>query len=75
MITKIISSFIFSFLSVLAFHSSAYSIPTKWEDAKVSMSDLLNSGWQLTAHGTNRVAANSSSGNGFDTVLFTFVLT
>jgi hypothetical protein len=65
---------IFPLISLLAFQSSAYSIPTKWEDAKLSMTDLLNSGWRLTAHGTNRVAANSNSGNGFDQETFTFVL-
>jgi hypothetical protein len=71
---KIISFVISLIISLLAFQSSAYSIPTKWEDAKFSMTDLLNSGWQLTAHGTNRVAANSNAGNGFDQETFTFIL-
>jgi hypothetical protein len=75
MITKIISSFIFSLLSVLSFHSSAYSIPTKWGEAGVSMSELIDSGWQITAHGTNRIAANSNSGNGFDVRTYSFLLT
>jgi hypothetical protein len=65
---------VFPLVSLLAFKLPAYSIPTKWEDAKISMTDLLNSGWRLTAHGTNRVAANSSAGNSFDQESLTFVL-
>ena len=60
-----------SFLFVQPF---AYSSPTKWEEIEVSMSSLLNNGWNLTAHGTNRVAANSNSGNSFDVASFTFIL-
>jgi hypothetical protein len=67
--------FIFCFLlSTLFIQPFAYSFPTKWEEIEVSMSSLLNSGWQLTAHGTNRVAANSNSGNSFDVASFTFIL-
>jgi hypothetical protein len=64
----------FILASVLTFQESAYSIPTKWDDARMSMSDLLSTGWQLTAHGSNRVAANSNSGNSFDAETFSFVL-
>jgi hypothetical protein len=39
------------------------------------MGELLNSGWQMTAHGSNRIAANSNSGNSFDVQTFTFILT
>jgi hypothetical protein len=52
----------------------AYSIPTKWGEAGMSMSDLIDSGWQLIGHGTNRVAANSNAGNGFDVRTFSFLL-
>jgi hypothetical protein len=72
---RTISLIAFLLGSPLTIQKPAYSIPTKWEDAKMSMTDLLNSGWQLTAHGTNRVAANSNAGNGFDQETFTFVLT
>ncbi len=65
----------FPLVSLLTFKLPAYSIPTKWEDVRISMTDLLNSGWRLTAHGTNRVAANSNAGNGFDQESLTFVLT
>jgi hypothetical protein len=62
-------------LPIIFFQNSAYSIPTQWDDVKMSMKDLLNVGWQLTSHGTNRVAANSSSGNSFDVETFSFILT
>ncbi len=66
-----ISLVLMSFL----FHSPAYSISTKWEDAGVSLSSLLNSNWQVIAHSTSRVAANSNAGNSFDVKSFTFLLT
>lgn len=59
----------------LLFHNPAHSIPTKWEDAEVNLSSLLNSNWQVIAHGTSRVAANSNAGNSFDVKSFTFLLT
>jgi hypothetical protein len=71
---------IFSFISIVVLLLSipqeyAYSVPTKWEKIELSMSELLDKGWQMTAHGTNRVAANSNSGVGFDIETFTFMLT
>jgi hypothetical protein len=75
MINKFIGLTIVAFSLMMAFQKPVYSIPTSWEDAKVSLSELLNSGWQMTAHGTNRIAANSSSGNGFDVRTYSFVLT
>jgi hypothetical protein len=75
MMIKTALLFVFPLISLLTFKLPAYSIPTKWEDAKISMTDLLNSGWRLTAHGTNRVAANSNAGNSFDQESLTFVLT
>jgi hypothetical protein len=72
---KFIGFTILIFLLALAFQKPAYSIPTSWEDAKISLSELLNDGWQMTAHGTNRIAANSNVGNGFDVRTYSFVLT
>jgi hypothetical protein len=61
---------------VLAFQKPAYSIPTKWEDTGTNMSDLLNSGWKLTAHGVTRVAANGNGiSSGFSEIIYTFTLT
>jgi hypothetical protein len=72
---KFVSHGAFFILSLISFQNPAYSIPTQWDDARMSMRDLLNIGWQLTSHGTNRIAANSNSGNGFDVETFSFILT
>ena len=65
---------IISLLSLSSFQNPAYSSMTRWEDAKVSLSQLLDSGWQVTAFGTNRVAANSNAGVGFDVKNYSFLL-
>jgi hypothetical protein len=64
------------FILVTALPKASHSIPTKWEDANISMSDLLDSGWQITSHGFNRVASNGTPvSSGFDEKVFTFLLT
>ena len=69
-------SIVFSFIVVMTSPKSVHSLPTKWEDANISMTDLLNSGWQVTGHGISRVAASQSAiSSGFDERLFTFMLT
>jgi hypothetical protein len=73
--SRIIIILSFSITLFLTVQNSAHSKLTRWEDAKLSLSELLDSGWQLTGHGTNRVAANSNSGNGFDVQTFSFLLT
>jgi hypothetical protein len=56
--------------------SAAHSIPTKWEIVDASMSDLLNSGWQLLGVSYNRVAVrNSISPGGLDAETYVFSLT
>jgi hypothetical protein len=67
-------SVLFAALLLLLVQSKAYSIPTKWEDARMSLSELLDNDWQIAAHGATRVAANSNSGNGFDIVTNSFLL-
>jgi hypothetical protein len=64
-----------SVITSLLYYTPAYSIPTKWEDAGVSLSSLLNNNWQVIAHSTSRVDANSNAGNSFDVKSFTFLLT
>jgi hypothetical protein len=71
---KFFSYVIILVASILAPQIPAHSVPTKWEDVKVSMSDLLNSGWQIIAHGVSRVASSSSTGGSFDQANATFVL-
>jgi hypothetical protein len=75
MCKRLVSYILFSLTLVITLPKPSHSIPTKWEDANISMSALLDSGWQITSHGFNRVAANSNSGNGFDEKVFTFLLT
>jgi hypothetical protein len=72
--TKI--AFIFVTLSLLIFQDVAYSIPTKWEDAQISLSGLLNSGWQISGHGTSRVATSpgASGYSPYDIETFSFLL-
>jgi hypothetical protein len=60
---------------IFSYQVAAYSIPTKWEDAKINMSDLLNNGWQLIAHSSNRVATSASPGvSSYEEIMFTFIL-
>jgi hypothetical protein len=64
-----------SMIFLVSFPTTSYSIPSKWERVEMSLSDLINSGWQITAHGTNRVATNSINGGNFDISIFSFLLT
>jgi hypothetical protein len=70
---KIVTVFItFLVPPSLAFQKPAYSIPTAWEDTKISLKELLNGGWQITGHSSNRVIANFTS---LDVRTLSFVLT
>jgi hypothetical protein len=69
------STLIIVITALLIFQGNAHAVPTKWEAVKLSMSELINSGWQISAHGTNRIAANSSTANSFDVSTFSFLLT
>jgi hypothetical protein len=65
-----------SFILCMSLSQPANSEPTKWEDAKTSMSALLDNGWQIVGHGATRVAANGIGGtSAFDQNFFTFILT
>jgi hypothetical protein len=73
---KVLPSLFFSLLLTVASQSVVSSSPTtKWEDTQLNLDELLNKGWQIVGHGTNRVAANSNAGNSFDVKTFTFLLT
>jgi hypothetical protein len=71
---RLFSHIVIFLISFSASQNPAYSNTTKWEDAKVNLSQLLDSGWQVTAFGTNRVAANSSTSNSFDVKNYSFLL-
>jgi hypothetical protein len=54
----------------------AYSVPSKWEKVETSLSDLLNSGWQLMGIASNRAAYQSTfSPGGLDEETYAFSLT
>ena len=69
------TALILMIMMLTVLQDAALAVPTKWESIQLSMSDLINSGWQISAHGTNRVAANSSTSNSFDESQFSFLLT
>jgi hypothetical protein len=70
---KIVTVFItFLVLPSLVSQRPAHSIPTAWEDTKTSLKELLNDGWQITGHSSNRVIANYTS---VDVRTLSFVLT
>jgi hypothetical protein len=76
MYKKIINTAILSLAFSLIFQSTAHSVPTKWEVVSASLSDLLNSGWQLTGISSNRAAyRNSISPGGLDEETYMFSLT
>jgi hypothetical protein len=62
---KIILLVCFSLISSLIIQRPAYSTDetTAWEDVKISLSDLLNNGWQLTNHGISNTSWPSKTTN------------
>jgi hypothetical protein len=66
---------LFIILSIY-FQEKAFSVPTKWERVETSLSDLLNSGWQLAGVASNRAAyKNSISPGGLDETEYIFSIT
>jgi hypothetical protein len=75
MYKKITSFVVFSIALNLSLQSIAFAVPTKWERVEASLSDLLNSGWQLSGISSNRAAyRNSVSPGGFDEETYIFSL-
>ncbi len=73
---RYISSIIFMTCCPLIFQNPVYSIPTKWEVVNSSLNQLLDSGWQMFSHGSNRASyRNPISPGGLDEETFTFILT
>ena len=65
-----------SFIVVMTSSKLVHAEPTKWENARTSLTVLLDSGWQVVDHTFSRVKSNPSVGiSGFDEFLFTFMLT
>jgi hypothetical protein len=65
-----------TFLLPLIFHGVSYAIPTEWGRVEMSMTQLLNSGWQISGHASNRAAVgNAGAANNYDSVYYTYLLT
>jgi heptaprenylglyceryl phosphate synthase len=48
---------------------------TDWKDTDTSMTELLNSGWKIINHGSNRGTVSDQFGNKrFDEETYTFIL-
>jgi hypothetical protein len=72
---KIVLVLFFIIISILTFQGVAYSEPTKWEDAETSLSQLLNSGWKVSAHSSSHAVTASAPGvTSFDAITFTYLL-
>lgn len=62
--------------SILFFQTSAYATQTKWERVETSMEQLLNSGWKISGHSSNRAAVgNAGAANNYDESIYTYLLT
>jgi hypothetical protein len=73
---KNFSIYLPAILSLIFVQSTAFSTPTKWENVSTSMDELLNSGWQISGHGTSRAATAPGPGvAAMDVETFTFILT
>lgn len=63
-------------LFILAFQESVKAVPTDWRKVDASMTQLLNSGWQIVGHSSNRAAVgNAGAANNYDNTAFTYILT
>jgi hypothetical protein len=70
--TILVSTLLFILLST----KDIGAAPTKWEDVTSSLSELLDSGWKVVSHGSNRVLQSSgvSYRNDTDEEMISFLL-
>ena len=65
-----------SFIIVITSSKLVHAEPTKWENARTSLTILLDSGWQLIGHSATRVkTSNTPVSQGFEQETFNFILT
>ena len=70
-----IAIFAFILTSLIINNKMAFSTPTKWERVNESLEQLLNNGWQIIGHSTNRAATSTSPGvTGYDQTSFSYLL-
>jgi hypothetical protein len=63
---------ILMFLLTLIIQQTAYALPTEWGKVDKTMTQLLNSGWQISDHSSNHVAVGLP--NNYDRVEYTYLL-
>jgi hypothetical protein len=62
-------------LFALSHAKNTNAAPTKWEDVTSSMSELLDSGWKVISHGSNRAMLSGGlAANDFDEEMLSFLL-
>jgi hypothetical protein len=71
-----ILSCVITTLLMTVFQEAAKALPTDWGKVEISMTQLLNSGWQITALASNRAAVgNAGSANNYDDSNIMYLLT
>jgi hypothetical protein len=62
-------------LLVITLQEMVKALPTDWKVVDMNMTQLLNSGWQIVGHSSNRAAVgNAGSANNYDNTDFTYLL-
>jgi hypothetical protein len=63
-------------LLIAVIQEASQAVPTDWGIVNMSMTQLLNSGWQITAISSNRAAVgNAGSANNYDDSNLIYLLT
>lgn len=71
----LILGYITAALCITALQETAKAVPTDWRVVDASMTQLLNSGWQISGYSSNRAAVGGAgSANNYDTSDFTYLL-
>jgi hypothetical protein len=75
-ISKIICCASLVILLLLSIQNPAYSTPTRWEKIDMSLEQLLNNGWRVLNHSSNRAATAAAPGvSSSDIETYSFLLT
>jgi hypothetical protein len=70
---KLVSFATSALLLIVGFPKLVNSAPTTWDNVESSMTQLLNSGWQIIAQAVHRTTV-VAPGNYLDTTIFTYTL-
>jgi hypothetical protein len=75
LICLIFTNYCFESQKAIAQNSIGRTIPTKWEKVNTSLTELLNSGWQISGHSSSHAAFRVVGDSLFNEKAFTFLLT